>query len=435
MNQILQDFHYGARMFLKNPGFTLVAVLTLALGIGVTTAVFSWLEAVVLRPLPGVGQPAELVSFESTNDEGWFTPTSYADYRDYRKHLKQLAGLAAAMPSAFSLGADDHAERIWGEVVSGNYFSVLQVQPIAGRVFTESEYGDKQGAYPVVVLGEDLWTRSFHRDRKIIGRTIRVNRRPLTVVGVVPKAFHGSVSGLSLGIWTPLMMAPALGVMPDSMLADRGSRLLYCVGRLRTGATLPMAEAEATAFGQQVAKENPMSNTATGVAVLPLAKEHFGAQTILGEPLLILMAVCGLLLLIVCGNVANLLLARATARSKEFGVRLALGARRWRIVRQLLTENLILAVLAGLSGAFLASWLSEAMFSLVPQSGLPVSMDLQMNSDVLLFTMALCLGATLLAGIAPAFQSASSADLNEILRQGGRTGSSGRQSNRLRSFL
>jgi predicted permease len=433
MASLLQDFRYGFRTLFKSGGITLLAVLMLAVGIAANTAVFSWIEAVLLRPLPGVAASSEVVSFENTTSNGEFIPNSYPDYRDYRDHLKLLSGLAVATPNAFSIGEEDHAERVWGELVSGNYFSVLGVKPILGRVFSPDEYGDKQGGYPVAVIGESLWSRLFHRDPGVLGSTVRVNRRQLTVVGIVPAGFHGSRSGLSLELWVPVVMAPQLNAMPEWMLDERKARLLFGVGRLRPGATVEQAGAEAKALSEELAKNNPDSNTGIGASILPLSKGHFGAQSTLGAPLRILMAVCGVVLLIVCANIANLLLVRAASRQKEFGVRLALGAGRLRIMRQLFTENLILAALGGLAGVPLAMLISHSLGYLVPRDG-PVALDVEMNGTVLAFTVLLCVAASVVSGMAPAVQSMR-VDLNNTLKEGGRSGSAGARSQRIRSLL
>jgi hypothetical protein len=196
----IQDLRYALRVSAKSPGFTLVAVATLAVGIAANTTVFSWIDAVLLRPLPGVARQQELAAFETLTPNGEFLTTSYADYRDYRDHLTLLAGLAIAGPRALSLGQEDHAERVWGELVSGNYFAVLGVKPAIGRVFSPAEYGDKQGGYPVAVISYGLWKRRFNGERSVIGQTVRVNRQQLTIVGVAPEQFRGTIPGLSFEI-------------------------------------------------------------------------------------------------------------------------------------------------------------------------------------------------------------------------------------------
>ena len=434
MNSLLQDIRYSLRVLRKSPGFTLVAVLTLAVGIASNTAVFSWIEMVLLHPLPGVADSNRLVSFETTTPNGEFIPNSHPDYRDYRDHLTLVSGLAISTPNPFSVGDDEHAERVFGELVSGNYFDVLGVKPILGRTFSPQEYGDAQGGYPVAVIGENLWNRRYQRDPAVLGRTIRVNRQQLTIVGVAPAEFRGSLGGLSFELWTPAVMAPQLNTMPDWILTERKSRMFFGIARLKPGITPARAAAEVKALAQQLARDNPAANQGIGAAILPLSDGHFGAQSTLGAPLRILMAVCGVVLLIVCANVANLLLARAASRQKEYGLRLALGGGRLRLARQLFTENLVLAGLATFAAVPLALWMSQSLGYLIPQNGLPFALDVPMNWQILAFTLLLCLAATIASGMAPILQ-VSRIDLNGALKEGGRSGSPGAQSQRLRNLL
>jgi predicted permease len=434
MRSLLQDFLYGLRISRKNPGFTLVAVLTLAVGIAANTAVFGWIENVLLRPLPGVADGGRLAALETLRADGDFVTTSYPDYRDYRDHLKLISGIAAATPNAFSLGEEDRAERVWGELVSGNYFAVLGVAPVLGRPFSPDEYGDKQGAYPVAVISHDLWKRRFHSDPGVIGSTIRVNRRQLTVVGVAPPEFRGILPGLTFDVWIPLMMAPQLNTMPDWMLDDRQTRNLISVVRLKPGVSIPRARAEAAALARRMAEADADTNKGIGVTILPVREGHFGAQSLLTAPLKILMAVCGVVLLIVCANVANLLLARTTARRNEFAMRIALGAGRFRLARQLLIESLVLALMGGLAGMPLAMWMSQSLGYLVPASGLPIVVEGQLDGAILAFTVLVCVAACVVSGIVPAIHTAR-ADLNDALKQSGRSGAAGLRSRRIRGAL
>ncbi|MCX6630193.1 MAG: ABC transporter permease, partial [Candidatus Solibacter sp.] len=243
--------------------------------------------------------------------------SSYPDYQDHRDHLKLLAGLAMSRPDPLSIGDEDRAERVWGELVSGNYFSVLGVKPSAGRLFSPEEYGDKQGGYPVAVIGYSLWKRRFSGDPSVIGSMIRVNRQQLTIIGVAPPEFRGTLPGLAFDIWIPLVMAPQLNTMPDWMLRDRHTRNLFGLARPKPGVTMQQANAEVLALALQLAREHPDTSAGVGATLVPVWKAHWGAQALLLSPLRILMGVCGVVLLIVCANVANLLLARATARHKE----------------------------------------------------------------------------------------------------------------------
>ena len=433
MSTLLQDLNYGARIARKSPAVSLVAVLTLAVGIAANTTVFSWIDATLVRPFPALPNSNELVSFESLRPNGEPITTSYPDYRDYRDQLKLLR-LAVASPTPVNLGEQDQAERVWGEFVSGNYFDVLGVKPLLGRAFSPSEYGDKPAGYPVTVISYALWNRRFQRDPNVIGQRIRVNRQELTIVGVAPERFRGTITGIAFEIWIPVVMASQLNAWPEWMLRDRQSRVLLGIAHLRPGASVQQARAEAAALAHQLARIEPRTNEGISVTLLPIWQGHFGAQASMRGPLSILMAVCGVVLLIVCANVANLLLARAMTRQPEFAMRIALGASRVRLGRQLLTESLVLAVCGALGGSLLAIWMIKSLALLVPRSELPVFLDVRMNGDVLAFSAVLCAAVCLLSGIAPALHSGR-ADLNDVLKQGGRGGGSGHKRRRTQSAL
>ncbi|MGB7758446.1 MAG: ABC transporter permease [Bryobacteraceae bacterium] len=434
MRTLIQDLRFGFRMALRSPGFTLIAVLTLAAGIAANSTVFSWIDGVLLHPVPGVADPARLVAFETVAPNGDALTTSYPDYRDYRDRLKLIGGLAGATMLPFSVGQDPRAEHVWGELVTGNYFAVLGVKPLLGRMFTPDEYGDAEGAHPVVVIGERLWKRRFNADPGAVGQLLRVNRQQLTIVGVVPASFLGSVPGLTFDMWAPVTMGVQLKALQEWSLADRGTRQMLVFARLRPGVTLAQARSEIQSVARHLAEEDPEHNLGIGATVLPIWKAHSGAQTSLLKPLILLIAVCGVVLLIVCFNVANLLLARSTARQREFSVRMAVGAGRSRLVRQLLSENLVLAVLGGLIAVPVTSWFSQSLGSMVPPSGLPVTLDVPLSADVVAFTFLLCLVACALSGIAPAWHMART-NLNESLKEGGRAGSGGASSHHTQRLL
>jgi predicted permease len=421
-------------MALRNPGFTLVAVLTLAAGIAANSTVFSWIDGVLLHPIHGVSDPAGLVALETVAPNGDTLRTSYPDYRDYRDRLRLIDGLAGSLELPFSIGQDIHAEHAWGELVTGNYFAVLGVEPILGRMFAADEYGDAQGAHPVVVISERLWKKRFNGDPNVIGRLLRVNRQQLTIIGVAPAAFLGSVPGLAFEMWVPITMGAQLKALPEWSLDDRGTRQMLGFVRLRPGVTLEQVRAELQSQARHVAEADPDHNRGISATVLPIWKAHSGAQTTLLKPLIILMAVCGVLLLIVCANIANLLLARATARQREFSVRVAVGAGRSRLVRQLLSENLVLAGLGGLVAVPATSWFTQALGGVVPPSGLPVALDIPLSGEVVAFTCLLCVVTCIVSGIAPAWHMART-NLNEALKEGGRAGAGGASSHRMQRLL
>jgi len=432
MRTLLQDLRYGWRMALRSPGFTLIAVATLALGIAANTTVFSWIDAVLVHPIPGAGNPDRLVSFESVGPDGQPLTVSYPDYRDFRDHLKLLDGLTVTSLRPMSLGEGEQTERVWAEMVSGNFFSVFQVRPQVGRVFSADEYGDKMGGYPVAVISDGLWRSRFNANRAIVGSTIHVNRQPLTVIGVAPPDFHGSIPGLAFEVWVPVTMGSQLNALPDWMLRDRGSRILVGFARLKDGVNIAAERAEAASVAHELAHLD--RNAGLSATVFPVWQGHFGAQNLLLSPLRILMAVCAVVLLIVCANVANLLLARSTARQRELSVRIALGAGHGRLVRQLLTETLVLAMLGALAGIPLAMWMSQSLAYISPAISFPTYLNTQMNADVLGFTVVLCVLTCVVSGLAPAWQAAG-ANLNDVLKEGGRTGTAGAGSRRLRGLL
>jgi hypothetical protein len=242
---LMQDLRYGLRMMARNPSFTAVTVITLGIGIGATTTVFSWIDAVLVRPLPSVSDPGRLVALESLTPGGEMVPNSYPDYRDFRDHLKLFDGIAATRPAAFSIGQEDHAERVWGELVSGNFFAVLGVTPQIGRVFSPSEYGDKPGAFPIAVISDRYWRSHFHADPEIAGKIIRVNQHELTIVGVAPPAFQGSMPATAFDLWVPYVEQSVLnGVSEWMALMNRQNRNMLSIARLGRGVTIDQARNE-----------------------------------------------------------------------------------------------------------------------------------------------------------------------------------------------
>jgi len=434
MRSLYEDLRYALRVLRGSPGFTAVAVLTLALGIAANATVFGWIDSLLVHPFPGVAGGGRLAALETVSPSGEYTNTSYRDYRDYRDRLKSFSGLAASLANAFNVGTADNPRRIYGEYVSGNYFAVLGVKPVRGRSFLPSEYGDKPGAFPVAVISYRLWRSLFQGDPGVVGRTVRVNRYELRVAGIAPEEFHGTMPGMLMEIWIPMSMAPLLNGQGGWLLEDRNVRQMWVTARLESGVALEQANAEVEVCARRLAEESPKTSGGFRASLMPVRKAHLGMQSVLLAPLRILMAVCFVVFLIVGANVANLQLARATARRRELCVRMALGAGRWRLVRQLLTESLLLAAMGALAGIALAAWLGRALLWMLPPAGFPVEFDFRLNADMLGFTALLCCAGALLTGLAPAVHSVRSG-LMEALKEGGRSGTPGAGQNRTRGLL
>jgi predicted permease len=435
MRDLVQDLRFGLRMFLSKPGFTLLTVLTLALGIAANTTVFSWVDGVLLRPFPGAADPGRLAVFEMVTPgaPNGGVAVSYLDYLDYRRNLRSLSGLALHDERVFAVGDTGAAEPVWGELVTGNYFAVLGLKPALGRFFTAEEDANRPGAYPVVVISDALWRREFQADPRICGKTLRVNQRMLTIVGVAPRRFRGSMPGLAFDLWIPATMTRELAMLGEGVFTNRGDRDFYALARLAPGYDLAAARAEAAAFARSLAQAYPKTNQGVGAAVVPLWELPSAGPELLLGPLRILTAIGVLLLLIVCANVANLLLARALARRRELGIRLALGAGGVRLARQLLTESLLLATVAGGLGLLLTTWISGSMAALVPHINAPLATSYELDARALAFTAFVCVITALLSGALPAGISLR-VDVNESLKTAG-GGGQGLRSHRLRDLL
>ena len=435
MPTILKDVRFGLRILRRSPWFTAIVVLTLGLGIAVNTTVFSWIDSVLLHPFPGVGDPHELALIETVTPTGEFlVNTSYLDYRDYHNTLQLVSGVALGRFTPLSVGADGRTARAWAELVSANYFDLLKVKPVLGRVFLAEERGEQEGGAAVAVISFSMWQTRFGGDPKVLGKTIRLNRHELTIIGVAPREFHGSLAGVVYDVWIPVTMATAMGT-GDGTLHYRGTRdETSTIVRLKPGVTIEQARAEVAALGRRLAAAYPATNRGVELTVTPLWKGHLGAQGMLLQPLRILMALSLLLLLIVCANVANLLLARAVSRQREFGIRLALGARRSRLAMQLLIETLVLAAGGAVVGVTLVLWMGQSLLLLVPIADIPLDLGGGLSLPTLGFTLLIAVVATLLSGTVPALLIARSG-LNETLKEGGRSGGAGADSHRLRGLL
>src|SRR5215469_9526571 len=436
LENLLHDVRYGVRVLLRRPGFTLVATLTLAIGIASSTTVLTWIDSVLLQPMSGVADPGRLVMLESVTPNGEWVPNSYPDFIDFRDHLRLFAGIAVSHPAAFSVGREDHSERVWGELVSGNFFAVLGVKPETGRMFLPSEFGDTPGAYPVAVISDRYWRSHFNADPSIVGKTLRINQHELTIVGVAAPAFHGSMPVAAFDLWVPYMEQPVLNGVALWMMHDRHDRNMLGIARLKPGVAFEQARLELKALADRMAILNADVSEGMSATLLPLWKSPHGPQGLLVGPLRILSGVCVLVLLIVCANVANLLLARATVREKEFSARLALGAGRGRIVRQVLTETLLLSIAGAALGIAVTPSLAYSLHYLMPPGPAQsiVSVDHRLNFAVFAFTAGLCLLSALAAGLLPALH-VSRMNISARMNESGRSGLAGNSHNRLRAAL
>jgi predicted permease len=433
-------------MILKNPTFSAIAVLSLALGIGANTTIFTVVNAVLLNPLP-VKEISRLVQMDTVDTKTMVTQAnttklgmSYPNFRDYERQNQVFTGLACVSGGPLTWSGGAEPQRIFGLIVSANYFDVLGVRPARGRFFLPDE-DKKPGGNNVAVLSDSLWSSKFGSDANVIGKTITLNATPYVVIGVAPRGFKGTFAFGPFGsaelVWIPvsMYMQTLAGFFRDNF-NDRRLLGTVTVGRLRTGVSLSQAEASLKTIALHLESEYPKDNGGRSVALTPLADAAVGvndsAQIKLAGGLM--MGIVGLVLLIACVNLANLLLAQAARREKEISVRAALGASRSRLVRQMLTESIVLSLLAGIAGLGIAYGGRSALWSFRPPFIGENDIDLALDSHVLLFTLGIALLTALLIGIAPAIKSAKP-DLIEVLKVGGRGGTVSWTRSPLRSML
>ncbi|NIN73245.1 MAG: FtsX-like permease family protein [Gemmatimonadetes bacterium] len=405
MDTLLSDLRYAVRRLSQRPGFAAIALLTMALGIGANSAIFSIVNAVLLRPLP-VESPDRLVEIYSQEaDDDVPVTQAYPDYLDIRARDDLFSGVTAYTADFFSVNLGTRSEVMFGESVTGDYFDVLGVPAAVGRTFISGE-DDAVGAPPVVVISHGLWKRRFASDPRVLGQTLRIRGRPFEIVGVSPPEFKGLLMGFSAELWIPLS-ANASFAAAGAMLDDRDSRYLLIKGRLRPGVTAEQAQAGLNVLAGQLAEAYPDSNEGRRFPVIPTndVRLHPMIDRALVPVAALLMTVVGLLLLIVCTNLANLLLARALARRKEIAIRLAMGAGRWRLVRQLLTESVLLGLLGGALGLAVAWWTAKLLVSFQPPVLFKLSLDIGIDGRVLVFTFFVSLVAAMFFGLAPALQA------------------------------
>ncbi|HEY7057855.1 MAG TPA: ABC transporter permease, partial [Vicinamibacterales bacterium] len=402
----MRDVRHACRMLLRMPLLAAVVIVSLGVGIGANTVVFSWIQAVLIKPISGVRDAGAFHFIEPRTDTGIYVGTSWPEYRDLRDRLRSVTHLIAFRMAPLYVGEAGRVERGNGMLVSGNYFSALELQPALGRLFTTGDT-DRQVSDPIVVISYDYWQSRLGGNPRVVGQTLRVNGQRLTIVGVAPPGFQGTVMRLMFDMWLPAPLAPSL-YNGSREIEDRTIRGYTIIGKLAADASRAHAQADIDAAMGGMARAFPRTNTALRAELLSFWEAPRGPQRLLATSLVILQAITLLLLLAVCGNTANLVLARASARRREMAVRLALGAKPWRIARLLLAESVLLGICGAVLGAALAVWGTNALSAVPPMRvrGIPITFHTAVDGGGLAVAVVLGLGCALVFGLAPALKLA-----------------------------
>ncbi|HWE85696.1 MAG TPA: ABC transporter permease [Terracidiphilus sp.] len=433
MKHVIQDLRYALRQIRRSPGFAITAVLTLALGIAANTTILSWISATLFDPIPGAAHTGDMASIMvGERTEHPTPPLSYPDFVDMRAGTKTISGIIAEHQDYISITGTAQPERIFGELTSADYFEVLGVEPYLGRTLISTLANERAGA-PIAVLSYSLWQNRFGSDPGIIGKTIQLNRFPYTIVGVAPKGFHGAVIGLRSDIFLPLgMMQQVWGWNP---IDRRGTSFLNVSARLRPGVDRRAAQNELNVKMQGIASRYPTDHQGNNTVSLdPLWRSPFGANVYLAGTLPILLALASVLLLLACANVANLLLVRSVARRREFAIRLSMGANRWRLVRQLLIEDLLVGLAGGGLALLATFWSARTLASFIPITSLPLAINGHVGRIVLFGTIAVSLLTALISGIVPAIRASQLAPVS-VLKDESLSTSGGLSKSRLAAGL
>jgi macrolide transport system ATP-binding/permease protein len=434
MQTFFEDLRFGFRMLRRSPGFSILAILCLTLGIGTNAAVLSWIEGILIRPYPLVAHQDRMFALNATTrGENGYTGLSYPELLDYAKDSTLFESFIVDKITGTTLSVGDRAERASGAIVSANYFDALGVQPILGRGFRQEE-GEGRNAHPVTVISYRTWQDRYAGDPNIIGRTQYLNGVQHTIIGVAPEKFHGTFIGYSLSFWVPVSMQETFDT--GYKLEDRNARWIEGFAFLKPGVTRQQADAELHAISQRLEKDYPETNRGRDLSLSPLWRTPFNQAGNMTSTLAITMAVVFFVLLIACANVSNLLLARSLLRRHEMTMRLALGAGRRRLIRQLLTEGLILSLIAAVGGIAVAYWCRNALVLSFPSPAAGIVIDLPGRIDwrVLVGSVAICIGSTMLFALMPAIH-ASRLDLSGALKSDGGGVVAGSNRSRLRSAL